>query len=169
MCAPSDLRGGGSVRGVDIDRSAPATAEGEIQISAPPETVWALIADLSAWPTWNSDVKSMAFDGRLEPGSTFSWKAGSASLVSTLQVVEPPHEIGWTGTTMGIHAVHVFRFEPTGGGTRARSAESFRGLIPSVFRKFSRNLLQRGIDGILSSLKVEAERRHPERRRGIEP
>jgi uncharacterized protein YndB with AHSA1/START domain len=131
----------------------------EIQIAAPPETVWAVMADLPAWPTWNSDVKSVAFDGRLEPGSTFRWKSGSASLVSTLQVVEAPREIGWTGETMGIHAVHMFHFEPMDGGTLARSAESFRGLIPSVLKKYSRNILQRGIDGILESLKIEAERR----------
>jgi len=144
---------------VDIDHGAPAWAEGEIQIAAPPETVWAVIADLSGWPTWNADVTSMAFDGRLEPGSTFRWKAGSASLVSTLQTVDPPREIGWTGKTMGIHAIHTFRFEPMDGGTRARSAESFRGLIPSVFRTYSRNVIRRGIDGILASLKDEAERR----------
>jgi uncharacterized protein YndB with AHSA1/START domain len=145
--------------GVDIDPDAPSTAEGEVQIAAPPETVWTVMADLSAWPTWNSDVKSMAFDGRLEPGSTFRWKAGSVSLVSTLQVVEAPREIGWTGKTMGIHAVHVFHFEPMDGGTLASSAESFRGLIPSVLKKYSRNTLQRGIDRILASLKIEAERR----------
>jgi uncharacterized protein YndB with AHSA1/START domain len=144
---------------VDIDRDAPVTAEGEIHIAAPPETVWAVMADLSAWPTWNADVKSMAFDGRLEPGSTFRWKSGSASLVSTLQVVEAPREIGWTGKTMGIHAVHVFHFEPVDGGTSARSAESFRGLIPSVLKTYSHNILRRGIDGILASLKTEAERR----------
>jgi uncharacterized protein YndB with AHSA1/START domain len=144
---------------VDIDRSAPATADGEVQISAPVETVWAVIADLSSWATWNSEIKSMAFDGRLEPGSTFRWKSGSASLISTLQVVEAPREIGWTGQTMGIKAVHVFHFEPMSGGTLARSAESFRGLIPSILKRFSRKTLRRGIDGILTSLKMEAERR----------
>lgn len=144
---------------MDIDRDAPASADGEIQIAAPPETVWAVITDLSGWPAWNSDVKSMMVDGPIAPGSTFRWKAGSASLVSTLQVVEAPREIGWTGKTMGIHAVHVFRFEPVDGGTLARSAESFRGLIPSVLKKYSRNVLQRGIDRILAALKIEAERR----------
>jgi len=108
---------------VDIDRGAPATVEGEILVAAPPETVWAVIADLSGWPTWNSDVRSMTFQDPLEPGSTFRWKSGSASLVSTLRVVDPPREIGWTGVTMGIKAVHVFRFEPNDGGTLARSAE----------------------------------------------
>lgn len=144
---------------MDIDRDAPATAQGEIQIDAPPETVWAVMADLSDWPTWNSDVRSMTFDGRLEPGSRFRWKSGAASLASTLQAVEAPHEIGWTGQTMGIHAVHVFHFESMDGGTLARSAESFRGLIPSVLTKYSRGIIQRGIDGILASLKIEVERR----------
>jgi hypothetical protein len=143
---------------MDIDRDAPATAEGELQIAAPPDTVWAVIADLAA-PTWNPDVKSMAFEGPLQPGSMFRWKSGSASLVSTLKSVDAPREIGWTGVSMGIHAVHVFHFEVSEGGTRARSDESFRGFIPSVLKKYSRKVLQRGIDNILSSLKTEAERR----------
>ena len=144
---------------MDIDRTAPATAEGQIQIEAPIETVWDVLADLSAWPTWNHDVKSMAVEGTLEPGSVFRWKSGSASLVSTLATVDPPHEIGWTGVSMGIHAVHVFHLEPVDGGTSARSAESFRGFIPSVLKGYSRKILRRGIDGILTSLKTEAERR----------
>jgi hypothetical protein len=36
---------------VDIDRTAGATAEGEIQIEAPIDTVWAVLSGLSAWPT----------------------------------------------------------------------------------------------------------------------
>jgi hypothetical protein len=144
---------------VDVDRTAPAVGEGEIDIDAPPETVWAVIADLSAWPTWNPDVRSMALEGAVEPGSTFRWKSGSTSLVSTLHVVDAPHEIAWTGVTMGIHAIHVFRFELLDGGTRAWSAESFRGLIPSVLRSYSHKVLQRGIDSMLRSLKFEAERR----------
>ena len=144
---------------MDIDRSAPAIAEGEIQIAAPPATVWEVIADIAAWPTWNTDVKSMTLEDPVAPGSTFRWKAGSSSLVSTLKVVDPPREIAWIGVTMGIHAVHVFHFEPSDGGTRARSEESFRGLIPTVLRGYSRKVLQRGIDRILALLKVEAERR----------
>jgi uncharacterized protein YndB with AHSA1/START domain len=144
---------------MDIDHDAPATAEGELQIAAPPDTVWAVIADLSGWPTWNPDVKSMAFEGPLRPGSMFRWKSGAASLVSTLESVEASREIGWTGVSMGIHAVHVFHFEASEGGTRARSAESFQGFIPTVLKKYSRKVLQRGIDSILSSLKTEAERR----------
>jgi hypothetical protein len=146
---------------MDVDRNAPAIAEGQIRIAPPPVTVWDVIADVSAWPAWHSDVKSVALEGPIKPGMVFRWKSGSASLVSTLQVVDPPREIAWTGVTMGIHAVHVFHFEPSDGGTLARSAESFRGIIPSVLKGYSRKILKRGIDGILGSLKAEAERRAP--------
>ncbi|MET1011041.1 MAG: hypothetical protein ABWY83_01550 [Actinomycetota bacterium] len=73
--------------------------------------------------------------------------------------MSPSSEIGWTGKAMGIDAVHVFQLEGRSGGTLAKSQESFRGLIPSVLKSYSRKVLQRGIDSILSALKVEAERR----------
>jgi uncharacterized protein YndB with AHSA1/START domain len=144
---------------MDIDRNAPATASGEVQIAASPETVWAVLSDLPNWPTWNADVRSMSLLGPLQPGTEFRWKSGSASLRSELQVVDPPREIAWTGTTIGIRAVHVFRFRPQDGGTLARSEESFSGLIPRVLKSYSRKTLRRGIDSVLGALKTEAERR----------
>ena len=146
---------------MDINRTAPATAEGEIYIAAGPETVWDVIAAIDAWPTWNPEVKSVSLEGPVAPGSVFRWKAGPSSLTSTLQVVDRPHEIGWTGTTMGIKAIHVFRFEPEGDGTRARSEESWDGLLPRLLKGYSRKTLDRGIRNILGHLKTEAERRPP--------
>jgi hypothetical protein len=64
-------------------------------------------------------------EGPVEPGTVFRWKAGPSSLTSTLQVVDPPGQIAWTGTATGIKAVQVFR---TDGGTLASSEESWEGL-----------------------------------------
>jgi len=144
---------------MDIDRGAPAIADGEIEISAPPATVWAVLADLAAWPTWNRDVRSVTLEGPVESGTVFRWKSGPASLFSRLQVVDEPREIAWTGVTMRIHAVHVFRLSPSEGGTLVRSEESWRGLIPTLFRAYSRRTLRSGIESVLAALKVEAERR----------
>ncbi|HEY7763046.1 MAG TPA: SRPBCC family protein [Actinomycetota bacterium] len=144
---------------MDIDRGAPAIADGEIEIAAPPATVWAVLSDLAAWPSWNRDVRSVSLEGPVEPGTVFRWKSGPASLVSTLQVVDEPREIAWTGVTMRIHAVHVFRLSPSDGGTSVRSEESWRGLIPSVLKGYSRSTLRSGIEKVLAALKVEAERR----------
>jgi uncharacterized protein YndB with AHSA1/START domain len=142
---------------MNIDRNAPATAEGEVHIAADPDTVWQVLADLDRWPRWNPDIRSIALEGPLEPGSVFRWRAGT-SLTSTLQVVDRPRELAWTGTTMGIRAVHIFRFEPRDGGTRASSEESWDGLLPRLFKRFSRRTLERGIRTMLARLKVESER-----------
>jgi hypothetical protein len=144
---------------VEINRSAPATASGELDIAASAEVVWDVISDIGAWPSWNPDVKNARLEGPLAVGSVFQWRAGGASLTSTLRVVDPPRELSWSGRKMGIRAIHVFRFEPNDGGTFARSEESWEGLVPTFLRGYSRRTLDRGIRGVLRLLKEEAERR----------
>lgn len=144
---------------MEINRNAPATAEGERQIAADPQTVFAVISAIDQWPSWNPDVKSVELQGPVQAGTVFRWKSGPSSLTSTLQVVDPPREIAWTGTTMGIKAVHVFRFQANDVGTLARSEESWEGLIAGLLKGYSRKTLDKGIRSILSHLKTEAERR----------
>ncbi|HTE68544.1 MAG TPA: SRPBCC family protein [Actinomycetes bacterium] len=144
---------------MDINRNAPATAEGERQIAADPQTVFAVISAIDQWPSWNPDVKSVELQGPVQEGTVFRWKSGPSTLTSTLQVVDPPHEIAWTGTTMGIKAVHVFRFQANDVGTLARSEESWEGLIASLLKGYSRKTLDKGIRSVLAHLKTEAERR----------
>ena len=144
---------------MEIDRAAPATAEGETLIEADPATVFAVISAIDDWPAWNPDVKSATLDGELQPGAVFRWRAGPSRLTSTLEVVDPPREIGWKGKTMGIRAVHVFRFEESGGGTLARSEESWVGPIASLFKGYSRRTLAKTIADVLAHLKAESERR----------
>jgi uncharacterized protein YndB with AHSA1/START domain len=144
---------------VDINRDAPAMAEGEIQIEAEPHTVFAVISAIESWPSWNPDIRSVKLEGPVQPGTEFRWKAGPGSISSTLQVVDPPREIAWTGSTMGIRAIHVFRFEPRDGGTFARSEESWEGFFARLLKGYSRRTLDEGIRDILERLKAEAERR----------
>ena len=144
---------------MEINRNAPATAEGELRIDADPQTVFAVISAIDQWPSWNPDVKSASVEGPVQPGMVFRWRAGPSSLTSVLQVVDPPREIAWTGTTMGIKAVHVFQFRASDGGTMARSEESWEGLIASLLKGYSRKTLDKGIRSVLANLKTEAERR----------
>jgi uncharacterized protein YndB with AHSA1/START domain len=144
---------------MDINRDAPATAEGEIQIAADPKSVFSVMSAIDEWPSWNPDVNSVKLEGEVRPGTVFRWRSGPSALTSTLQVVDPPREIAWTGTTMSIKAVHVFRFEPKDGGTLARSEESWEGLLASLLKGYSRKTLDRGIRRVLAYLKAEAERR----------
>lgn len=144
---------------MEINRDAPATAKGEVRIAADVATVWAVISDLESWPTWNEDIKAVQLRGSLGVGSVFEWKSGAATLTSTLGAVDPPNEIGWTGKSMGIRAVHVFRFESRDGWTLAQSEESWEGPVASLLRSYGRRALARAIQSFLEALKQEAERR----------
>jgi hypothetical protein len=46
----------------------------------------------------------MSIQGDLAEGSVFRWKAGAGTITSTIQRVEPPRLIAWTGGTLGIRA-----------------------------------------------------------------
>lgn len=144
---------------MEIKVDAPAIARGEIEIAASPEIVWGVLTDIAEWPRWNSDVKSASLEGPLAPGTRFRWKAGPGTITSTLQQVEPPHLIGWTGTTMGIDAIHVHRLEPRGDTTLVRSEESWEGLLVRLLRGPLTRSLQKAIDSGLGHLKAEAEDR----------
>jgi hypothetical protein len=142
---------------MEMDRKPPVFAAGEIEIDAGLDTVWDLMATIDGWPGWNPEVKWSSLQGPLAPGSRFRWKAGPGTIASTLKRVERPHLLAWTGRTLGITAVHVWRLEPYEGKTLARTEESWRGLPASLFRASMQKRLQRSIDAGLSYLKAAAE------------
>lgn len=94
-----------------VNEGAPVIATSETEIAASPETVWALMADIEHWPSWNPDVKAASMDGPLAPGTVFKWKAGPSTITSVLQEVQRPETLAWTGRTVGIRAGHVYRLE----------------------------------------------------------
>ena len=144
---------------MDINRTAPVIASVETLIAAEPQAVWEVLTDFQSWPAWKTDVRSMSLRGAVVRGSTFEWKAGPGTIRSRLEEVEAPHRIAWTGRTLGIRAIDVFRLEERDGGTLITEEESWDGLPARLFRSRMRRTLQSNIERGLASLKVEAERR----------
>lgn len=140
-----------------VDERAPVVAQGAIDIAAEPGRVWALMSSIEAWPSWNSDVKWARLDGELTPGSEFQWKAGPGTIRSTLTHVEEPSLLAWTGVTLGIHAVHVWRIERAASGTRVSTEESWSGLLPRLLSSAMTRNLQTAIDRGLNAVKAAAE------------
>jgi uncharacterized protein YndB with AHSA1/START domain len=138
---------------------APVVGESETEIDASPEVVWEVLTGIERWPTWNPDVKSVSMQGSVAEGSTFRWKAGPGTIKSTIQHVEPPELISWTGTTFGIKAFHVYVLEPRGEKTFVRTAESYDGLVARLFRGSLQKTLDRALADGIQNLKAEAERR----------
>jgi hypothetical protein len=144
-----------------INDRAPVVGASEAEIAAAPEAVWEVLTAFERWPSWNPDVKSMAVQGPVAPGSVFRWKAGPGTITSTIQRVEPPRQIAWIGRTLGIKAVHVWQLEPRDGRTFVRTEESFEGLLARLLRGSMQKTLDSSLADGLRYLKAEAERRAP--------
>ena len=141
-----------------IAASAPVVSSAEGTIDAPIDVVWRILIAIEQWPTWNHDVKSVSMDGPTVEGATFRWKAGSATITSTLTHLARPNLVAWTGRTLGIRAIHIWRLEQRGDRTHVRTEESYEGVVARLFRR----PLQKTLDATLSKgvrhLETEAER-----------
>jgi len=144
---------------MDIDENAPITASGSVEVAASPLEVWAILSDVGRWPTWNPDVRAARLEGPLEAGTTFSWRAGPGKITSVLRSVVAGRELGWTGATMGVRAVHVWRIEPTPWGARVATEESWSGWPTRLMRKRMERTLHEAVVTGLHNLKTEAELR----------
>jgi len=137
----------------------PVLSKAGVEIAASPEVVWDVLTKFADWPAWNPEVKSMSFEGPVEPGAEFRWKSGPGTIVSTVEQVEPPRFIRWRGRTLSIKAIHEWRFESSGDRTRVETEESFSGLLAGVFRRQLQRTLDKSTSDGLQQLKREAERR----------
>ncbi len=144
---------------MEIPRDAPVIASAEAEVAAPAEVVWDVLADLESWPEWNPDVKSIEVDGPLAPGTVFRWQTGPSRITSTLQAVERPSELGWTGKTFGAKAVHVWSFGSRGDRALVRTTESFAGILPRLLRKRMKKMLEEAMETTIDHLAAEAARR----------
>lgn len=143
---------------MELDSKAAVRQSGSITIDAPVEEVWRLMSDIEKWPTWNPNIKRAKLYGALEPGSRFVWKAGPGSITSVLEVVDTHRLLAWSGQTMGIKAVHIWRLVSKDGKTVATTDESWDGFLAHLMKKQSQKTLRGAILSGLELLKQEAEK-----------
>ncbi|MBI3773288.1 MAG: SRPBCC family protein [Gammaproteobacteria bacterium] len=142
---------------MDINRSAPAVATHELLIHAPAQKIWSLISEIDHWPSWNPVVKSAKLNGAFDIGTTFNWKSGGISIISTLQEIQPTTKLVWTGKAIGTRAVHVWFLQAMPDGILVRTSESFEGWLVSLMRKSMQKTLDESLVAWLNQLKHQAE------------
>ncbi len=132
--------------------------EAAADIDAPPDKVWAILADGAAYPSWDSGVLSV--DGTIAKGeiiTVVSTVAPKRRFPVTVTGFDPPRSMTWTGgLPYGLFTgVRTFRLTPTpGGGTRFELREEYSGILlrllwsrlPNLgpsFEQFARGLKSR--------------------------
>lgn len=144
---------------MDIDTTAPVQAVRTVEVRAAPAEVWRLLAGIPQWAEWNTDVRDISVPDGVRPGATFTWRSGPGRITSTFAAVDPERELSWTGRSLGIHAVHVYRLEPTAQGTTVVLEESWTGLPTRLLRRRCQAMLDAALETGLARLKTAAEDR----------
>jgi len=134
-----------------------------VDIAATPERVWAVLADLAAYPKWNPFIRSAS--GKLAEGARLTLRmapAGGRAMTfrPTVLAARPGELLRWIGRLIvpGIFdGTHQFALEDLGGRTRLTQSETFRGLlVPFTGTTMTRT--EAGFHALNQALKERAER-----------
>jgi len=129
----------------------------ERTIPAPPERIWALVADHEGMKRW-APVREVVLrrPGSPDPngvGAVRTVRASGLVLDERITGFKPGERLGYTvleGAPLRDHAGEI-RLEPGDGGTRVRWSVRFRPLVPGTGWLLER-VLARGLERALAGL-----------------
>jgi Activator of Hsp90 ATPase homolog 1-like protein len=96
-------------------------------------------------------------DDALTVGSVFHWETAGLQITSTVQEVDPPRRIVWSGPAQGITAIHVWEFTPTDHGVLVHTEESWDGEVVRAQTATLQQALDGSLRAWLTNLKHAAE------------
>jgi len=131
----------------------------ERRIDAPPEKVWALLADASTYPNWNRAVVSI--DGTIAQENTVALVSiANPKRTFKLRVTElsAPTRMVWSdGMPLGLFkGERTYLVQPREGVTHFEMTEEYTGLLAGLFTKAIPDLTA-SFNVFADSLKTAAE------------
>ncbi len=132
----------------------------EIDIAAPPETVWRLLSDASRYPEWNPTVTRI--DGSILLGQKITVhariSAGKAFPVRVNELTAPSRMVWVGGMPLGLfRGTRTFTLDsPSGGTARFAMVEEYRGVMAGLIARSIPDL-QPEFDAFAEALKLAAE------------
>ena len=130
-----------------------------ITIQSSPETVWAILTDGAAWPTWNSTIDKV--EGDIAPGNKITvFSKVNPGRAFPLKVSEfvPSQRMVWAGgMPLGLFkGERTYTLTPKGSGVEFSMREEFTGLMAPLITKSIPDL-QPSFDAFAKDLKRRAE------------
>lgn len=106
---------------------------------------------------WQPDVDGAESEGPLEVGSVFHWQTAGLDITSTVEEIDPPRRIVWSGPAQGISAVHVWTLEPQEDGVLVKTQESWEGQPVDAQVETLQGALDKSLRDWLENLQRTAE------------
>ncbi|MDB5527411.1 MAG: hypothetical protein JWR51_514 [Devosia sp.] len=142
-----------------IDHNAPVQADGEIDIAAPPERVWAALTHVAGWHHIRADISDVTMHGSVATNSPFTWSTQGLGLSSRFGLVSPVSEVAWSTSTRGLVMSAHYELERRGdGNTLLKGHEAFTA---PMFPQLGNDELRANIRSWLEGVKAVAERAGP--------
>ena len=130
----------------------------QVLISAPPEKVFSLYANVADWPSWDPDVKQSSIEGSFKSGvgGTLTPSKGPKAKILFAEVVQNK-----SFTVESKLPLCVMRFEHElvreGDQTKAVHRITFQGLLSGLFGRIIGNQIRAGLPNTLKGLKRASE------------
>ncbi|PDS40569.1 polyketide cyclase [Rhizobium anhuiense] len=128
----------------------------ELEVAACPETIWSLLVDPAAWPSFYPGVEHVELlDGHraLRLGTQFETNLAGQDVYASVQEFEPVTRIAWGGgpkASPESRAYHAWIITPTANGSHLWTEETMQGPLwieiakqaPDIFWRTHENLLE---------------------------
>ena len=123
-----------------------------LPVAASPKAVWEALIDLPRWPVRDRYIRWVRPIGEPPPADGRWWKVGRRYREQvrrgpflpvfnlTVVQIEEGRCVAWTARYLWVDAVHAWEVEPTEGGARLTSEESFIG--PRVIMAIARGVFR---------------------------
>jgi uncharacterized protein YndB with AHSA1/START domain len=138
-----------------------------VDISAPPEVVWAVLSDVESWPTWTASITS------IRPSSPDPLQAGSRvrirqprlpATVWTVSDLVEGERFTWTSTRPGVKTRASHRVVGTAEGSRATLSIDQAGVLGWLVGRLYGGLMRRYVEMEAAGLKQRSEESAPQAR-----
>ncbi len=140
------------------------SAQAEVEVAASSRQVWAVLADVASWPTWNPAVRHAVCEPGFEVGTRFRFSTEIGTLKCRVTAVDAPHRLAWNGRVLVLGERQTWLLEPSPTGTHVRVHAEMTGLVARILRRRLDERLQGVLDAVVRLLRLEAEVRAAEER-----
>ncbi len=133
--------------------------DAEARSSAPPERIWALLADVTTWPQW-ADFDEAKVESGAGVGEVRAFRRGRTRTRERVTDFDPSRRLGYDFLSgLPIRDYHAdVTLTSDGDGTRIRWHSTFRARLPGTGRLIRRTL-QRFVADTAERLARAAEQR----------